>query len=395
MNESRYWQGEVRPAGVRAAAAPVTAPSPTTGRAPRPAATLRRDQADDAAGFRSLDLAYDSRRNNFGFLRFFLATMVIWSHSYALSGRPADPVWALSGQIDGGSVAVDGFFVLSGFLVTQSWMQQPALRAFAIKRLLRIVPALVVATMFGAFLIAPLAATVPVADYFRSAEPWLHFVGVPLNRYLFIPSAFPDNPYPHLLNSPLWSLRYELFCYALLGVLGALCGRQLGRASIALFVVSWLAYLCVPRSVSPLSILSQTPRLVACFSVGMILFAYRRQIALTPRWALAAGFAVTVTLVFGGLRSTLPWAGGYLLIYFVCLNGLRLENFARHGDFSYGLYIFACPIQQLLIHRLGTQLPVAVFFVLAYLPTLVLAVLSWHLIEAPALRLKKTVAGRR
>ena len=170
-------------------------------------------------GVRTLAVAYDAHHNNFGFLRFFFAALVIWSHSYTLAGQ-SDPVWALSGQTDGGSIAVDGFFVLSGFLITQSWLQQPILGAFAVKRLLRLVPALLVATIFGAFVIAPLGTTLPLADYLRSPGPWLHFLGVPLARYLFIPDVFVTNPHPYLLNSPLWSLRYEILCYVLVALLG-------------------------------------------------------------------------------------------------------------------------------------------------------------------------------
>ena len=335
----------------------------------------------------TLDLAYDSKWNNFGFIRFFLATAVIWSHSYALSGR-SEPISALSGQTDGGSIAVDGFFVLSGFLVTQSWLLQPSVRAFAIKRFLRLAPALLLATVFGAFVIAPLGSTLSIAEYVRTPGPWLHFLGVLLNRYLFIPSAFLTNPDPHLLNTPLWSLRFEITCYVLVGALGAWYGRKLGKVVLALFVVSWLAYLCLPASVSPLSILFKTTRLLACFSAGMILFIFRASIPFRPRWAIIAALMLGVTFFTTGLRSTLPWAGGYLLIYLACLPALRLQNFCRYGDFSYGLYIFACPIQQLLLYCLGPQIPVAELFALAFVSTFAIAGLSWHCVEAPALALK-------
>ena len=338
-----------------------------------------------------LGVAYDAHRNNFGFLRFFLASTVIWSHSYALSGR-SEPVAALSGQADAGSLAVDGFFVLSGFLVTQSWIQQPSVRAFAAKRFLRLVPALVVATVFGAFVIGPLGTALSFGDYVGSSGPWLHFLGVLLIRYLYIPASFANNPLPHLLNTPLWSLRFEILCYTLVGLLGAVWDRHLGKVATWVFVFSWLVYVCLPASISPLSILFNTPRLLACFSAGMVLFIYRSWVPIGPRWALLAALVLGVTFVTGGLRSTLPWAGAYLLIYFACLRGSRLENFCRYGDFSYGLYILACPIQQLLLYYLGPQIPVSAFFGLAFLPTLGLAVLSWRFVEAPALALKPKAA---
>ncbi len=343
----------------------------------------------------SLARAYDPHRNNFGFLRFLLASTVIWSHSYALSGRPSDPVWALSRQIDGGSVAVDGFFVLSGFLVTQSWMQQPSIRPFAIKRLLRLVPALILAMVFGAFVIAPMASPLPLGAYVRSPGPWLHFLGVGLSRYLFIPESFASNPYPHLVNSPLWSLRYEIFCYALLAFLGVVFGPRLGIAAISLFAVSLLVYSSLPAWVSPLSIVSQTPRLVASFAAGMIFFLFKDHLPVTGRWALGAALLIGVTMLIGGVRSIFPWAGGYLIIYYACIRGVRFNDFSRYGDFSYGLYIFACPIQQLAIHYFGPTFPILPLFVVTYLPALALAALSWRFVEAPALRLKNVLAAPR
>jgi peptidoglycan/LPS O-acetylase OafA/YrhL len=105
----------------------------------------------------SLAAVYDRRRNNFDVLRFGLATAVIWSHCYALAGRSMDPVFALTGQIDAGSLAVEAFFVLSGFLITQSWDGDPDLRSFTSKRTLRLVPALVAALVFGTRVVGPLA----------------------------------------------------------------------------------------------------------------------------------------------------------------------------------------------------------------------------------------------
>ena len=153
-------------------------------------------------------------------------------------------------------------------------------------------------------------------------------------------------------------------------------------------MLSWVLYACLPSSVSPLSILWKTTRLFACFSAGMTLFMFRESVPMAGRWALLAAIVLSIAFFRGGLCAAMPWAGAYLLIYLACLRGLRLENFCRHGDFSYGLYIFACPIQQLLLHYIGPDIPVRWLFALAYLPALTLAVLSWHLVEAPALALK-------
>src|SRR6185369_13224124 len=142
---------------------------------------------------------------NFDCLRFVLASLVIWSHCVKLSasGR-VDWFYWFSGQVDSGSLAVDSFFVLSGFLVTQSWMRCPQPMRYARKRALRILPALFVALAFGALVIGPLTTAGSIRGYLGSSAPWLHVLGVALNRYLFLPTLFIGNPVPHLLNGPLW-----------------------------------------------------------------------------------------------------------------------------------------------------------------------------------------------
>ena len=103
----------------------------------------------------------------------------------------------------------------------------------------------------------------------------------------------------------------------------------------------------------------------------------------------------TVTFLTTGFRSAFPIAGGYLLLYAAFTPALPLSRFGRYGDFSYGLYVFAYPIQQTIVHALGPGLPLPVFFTLSFGTTLALACASWHLIEAPALSLKPRVARER
>src|SRR5262245_44159743 len=162
----------------------------------------------------SLAAVYDRRTNNFDALRFALAAVVLWSHTFPLSGRPMDPLFRLSRQIDGGSLAVEAFFIVSGFLVAQSWEVDPSALRFLLKRGLRIVPALLASLVFGALIVGPLASAQPVQSYFASGAPWWHFLGVVLNRHLAIPGTFPDNPLPAAMNYSLWSLRFDFGGYA-------------------------------------------------------------------------------------------------------------------------------------------------------------------------------------
>jgi peptidoglycan/LPS O-acetylase OafA/YrhL len=336
----------------------------------------------------TLGTAYDPRANNFDFIRFALASLVIWSHSFPLSGREMDPIYAGSRQIDAGSLAVDGFFIVSGFLIMQSWMSRPRLAAFLAKRALRILPALSVAIVFGAFLVAPWSSATPLASYVRSAGPWKHFAGVALHRYLFIPGTFPDNPIPALVNSPLWSLRYEVLCYALVGALGMWSApRLLVPVVAAIFVAAWsyAAALGVDGT-----ILVTCARLMACFFAGALLFLLRDHVPFRGIVDAAAALLLAVTFVAGGFRSAFPIAGGYLLLALAAMRS-PLRRFGRFGDFSYGLYVFAYPIQQSLVHFFGPNVSPATLLVSSFVPTLLVAALSWHFVEAPALALKRRV----
>ncbi len=330
---------------------------------------------------------YDRRRNNFDVLRFALASAVIWSHCYALSGRAMDPVFWLTGQIDAGSLSVEAFFVLSGFLITQSWDGDPDLRSFAVKRALRLVPALIVALVFGALVIGPLTTEVALSQYFASFSTWAHFGSLALHRYLASPLLFADNPVPHQLNASLWSLRYEILCYGMVALLGRL-GARWRIVSALLLGASLVAQMLLPWVGADGGVAATFARLIGCFFAGSLLYALRDRVPFSPLVALAAGLALAAGVLVGGLRFVFPIAGTYLLLFLACWPALRLQGFGRHGDFSYGLYVFAYPIQQSIVQWAGPTISMPAFFVLAYVPTLALAILSWRCVEAPALARK-------
>jgi peptidoglycan/LPS O-acetylase OafA/YrhL len=125
------------------------------------------------------------------------------------------------------------------------------------------------------------------------------------------------------------------------------------------------------------------------FYAGAALYLYRDM--LRWDWRIAAGLLLLSLL---SARSgawflvhvvTLP----YLTIYLAHLPIPRLSRFGKHGDFSYGIYIFSFPVQQLLMHWLAPDLALLPFMLASLALSLLLAVLSWHFIEAPALRLKR------
>lgn len=255
------------------------------------------------------------------------------------------------------------------------------------KRALRLVPALLAALVFGALIVGPLMTAAPLAQYVTSLSTWAHFGSVALHRYLASPLLFPDNPVPDQLNAPLWSLRYEIMCYGLVALLGRV-GARLSLASALLLAGGLAAQAVLTWTGAEAGVPATFARLVACFFAGSLLYTLRRRVPFSPLVALGAALALAAGALVGGFRFVFPIAGTSLLLFLACWPVLRLQGFGRHGDFSYGLSVFAYPIQQSIVQWAGTSISMPAFFVLSYLPTLTLAVLSWRFIEAPSLARK-------
>jgi peptidoglycan/LPS O-acetylase OafA/YrhL len=333
----------------------------------------------------------DLSRNNFDLLRFSLAGLVIFSHSFALlSGSNAtDPLHRLTrGQITFGELAVDGFFILSGFLVTHSWTKSPALGGFLLKRATRIYPGFIVVTILSVLLLFPLAyrisfGTVPEGGLWRQA------VSLVTLRAAEPPGAFPQNAV-HAVNGSLWSIPFEAWCYvgtAVCGLAGALRYR---KVMLALLVGSTLVSLAfVVWNLNPggkiLGVIFGWPRLWArmlpYFLSGMVFYIYRDRIRYTSLWASGALLAlVLASIIPNGWTIAGPWCGAYLLFWLAFNRSIPLNGWARYGDFSYGIYLYAFPLQQLIIQELRPSHPL-VLFSISLPASVVLGAASWHGVE--------------
>jgi peptidoglycan/LPS O-acetylase OafA/YrhL len=228
-----------------------------------------------------------------------------------------------------------------------------------------------------------------VLGYLTAPSTWAHFDGVALHRHLASPLLFGDNPVPHQLNASLWSLRYEMLCYALVALIGVWRGARWTVVTPLVLAPALAAQVVLGRLGAPAAGVATTlAELLGCFFAGAALYAWRGRVPFSPALATGAVAALAAAALIGGLRLVFPLAGTYLLLFVGCWRALPLQGFGRHGDFSYGLYVFAYPIQQAIVQHAGTGISIPVFFALAFVSTLVLAILSWHLIEAPSLARK-------
>ena len=314
------------------------------------------------------------RDNNVRVLRHVAALMVIVFHCYALTAVPDDdPLHRLVPGAALGALGVQVFFALSGFLVTQSFLARRDLRAFVAARILRIYPALIAATLFTVAL-AGLASTLPPADYLGDAQT-RRFLWQTASGYAGtgqLPGAFLRNPYPGAVNGSLWTLPIELRLYAIValaGVLGVLADRR--AAAIAAAVLCALL-VHAPGPLAPLFDGITHRSLLLIFLGGALAYAWRDAIVLSLA-AAAVAVVLYVVLPQGFARAalTLP-----IVVYAVLVAAyhprLRIARLARGADFSYGLYVYAFPIQQTI---LATFAGIGVWTLCA--ATLPLAVASW------------------
>ncbi|HEX4805586.1 MAG TPA: acyltransferase [Conexibacter sp.] len=354
--------------------------------------------------------------NNFDLLRLVGATLVIVAHSLELTRIRRTPTTVFHEGV--GEIGVVVFFAISGFLVARSWAYDPRPLSFAIKRALRLLPALVVSLLLTALVLGPLTTTLPLGTYLQEPGTKAYV----LNNATFqltvtLPGVFAHTPFPNVVNASLWTLPLEVKAYCLVLVLGLL--GLFGRRRLLMPVVGvFLALLAVAsvRGALPLgdrlvammneiqappTVLAQAranayqelARVLAAFGVGASLFALARWVPL--RWTIACALAVAwVILAVASGGSAVPVATALLLPYVVILLAYRTTHLVRMprrlGDYSYGLYIFAFPVQQAILQWLA---PTNGWVTLALtLPlVLALAVASWHFVEAPALTLKQRI----
>jgi peptidoglycan/LPS O-acetylase OafA/YrhL len=337
------------------------------------------------------------RNNNFHLLRLLAAAAVLFSHSFPLAtgDRHSEPLRAAAGCTFG-SLAVDLFFLISGMLVTMSLVRRGSALDFAKARFFRIWPGLAVALLLTVLVLGPAVTTAGLSAYFTARETF-RYLG--LNLLLLkgvvytLPGVFKANPWPDAVNGSLWTLPSEVRCYLALVVVW-MSLRPLKSASSLRWVISggWVALLgAVLWSLRTTTIEDAPPRLWLMFCSGAMLYLWRERIVLSWLALLAAALTAAAALATGQMLAfgavyclALPYA----MLCVAYLPSGAILRYNRLGDYSYGVYIYAYPVQQGLMHLYPALGPLTLFA--AAMPsTLVLAVLSWHFIEQPATALAR------
>ncbi len=331
-----------------------------------------------------------SRSNNFSALRLFFAFVVLYGHSYPISGNDLDPVSRLLMPYTWiGALAVHGFFAISGFLVTASFANRGAV-PFIVARGLRLYPAVILYCIVAILIIGPLGVSVPLDQYFgagavqylRNAPLWTWQVNLPY--------AFADRPFSGSTNGSTWTLPIELRSYLLVlgvGVVGVWKSRI--ASNVALLGLFYL--MVFGEDVSGLFADEDRYRHpMAFFLAGSAAWVNRDLVLMSVPLAVVLAFAQLLFLHGSYFLAAHAICGTYVILVMAYMTP-RLD-IDRFGDVSYGVYLYAWPIQQLVWWQGQGGLTNAL--IAAPIVTLC-AYASWRLVEKPALGLKSALSGAR
>ncbi|MBG9389772.1 acyltransferase family protein [Caenimonas aquaedulcis] len=331
--------------------------------------------------------------NNFDFIRLCAALFVLLSHQFALTGLP-EPVILDVHSLGGFGVLI--FFSVSGYLVAGSWDSDPHLGRFAARRLLRIWPGLAVAVALTVFIWGPLVSPLPWRDYFRHPGVVSYLKNAIFLVRDGLPVFFTGNALPTSVSGPLWTIPLEIKCYVVLALLGAVAGRRMRWLLLVVTLAALARYAVVePRGDFLMARLGWPleQRFLLefgfFFSAGVLIqaFGILNSGKLKMILLLALGAAVACALAqlsFLAIWLALPLA----VLAFGVSSTPVVRRAGRFGDLSYGIYIYAFPIQQTLIWRFGQAHAWTTVLAITVILTVAMAWLSWRFVERPALRMK-------
>lgn len=335
-------------------------------------------------------------QNRFDILRLLAAFCVLVSHAYPISGQSEpDPFARWIGLDTLGSVGVIIFFTLSGYLVTLSWERSAGLWDFAWKRAIRIYPALLTVCMLTVLLLGPIVTDVSLEEYWQSSTTLKYLqTATGFNIQYALPGVFQNNPLPHALNGSLWSLPYEIKCYFALILLHAFKGSLKLKIGISLTCL--------------IGILLQHPGHPPGNPFDKWLGLDYYQIKLGIPFAIGSFFAINTKnikpshwqgILFLSLIYLTPNNSPLKTLFFLIGTSILALSLAltaswiptppeKLGDWSYGVYLYGFPVQQLLAHIGLQHHSFSLYLAACSVITTLLAALSWFAIEKPALRYK-------
>lgn len=330
-------------------------------------------------------------------MRLIAAFMVVFSHSFILSGSREPVTLFYNGSY--GTLGLNIFFVMSGFLIAQSYLRTRNTAHFAWSRALRIFPALFCVVALSAFVVGPLVTILPIEEYLTNTKTYSYLLSVTLfNKQNNLPGVFANNAFRYSVNGSLWMLKYMVAFYAFVLILGVTKILDKKHIILAMFLSCLVLHLLnVGKSTYVFMFsISETVRLFMYFGLGMVTYLYRDSIPMAwPYFNLCVIILVIASAMNGLNDSLFVFVLTYLVLFFGFCKQLYVPLFSKIGDFSYGVFIYSFPVQQTVVHLYGGKMNPSLNFTISLLVSIALGAMSWHFCEQKFLHLKDLPFSRK
>lgn len=361
----------------------------------------------------SIGEALRGTANSLGILRLTLASLVIFDHAFPLGGFGEDPLWGLTrGQASLGTLAVGGFFAISGYLIAKSGQSGDVVQ-FLWRRTLRIFPAYWLVLIVTAFVAGPLIWILEgsrIGAYVVGPDGPVNYLlsnwTLTIGSYRIHDLLADSTPYGQavgasVFNGSIWTLIYEWNCYLIIAVLVAFGILKNARIVVPLlagffFIVQVVAVvdLGAVANLVPLLADQQAITLGMIFLIGSVIAVYSKEIPFDHRLGVLAGIVLLVSLRYGGFSTIGVLAGSYFVLYLGAALPRRLHWIGARNDYSYGIYIYGFLVQQIGAYFGWYEFGYVPYVLLALMISFGCAWLSWHAVEKRAMKLKNWGPGR-
>jgi peptidoglycan/LPS O-acetylase OafA/YrhL len=326
-------------------------------------------------------------KNNMTALRLFSAGLVLYGHSFIFLGLDT-PIFM--NWVPIGTLGVYIFFSISGYLIAQSWENDPNVVRFMKRRALRIFPGLIGCTIICAFILGPILSNLKLVNYLSNPSTINYLYNTVLYITFFLPGVFEKNHIANVVNGSLWSLPVEFSMYIFLALIGLMRIPKIGWFLFTLTIITTSKLWALNTSEMLVFYRTDLRQLAICgayFWTGAVFYRYNIKKIITMTSTLGAAALWIFLSYWPNIFSIASWFMlPFLSLAFGLKNNSSLNRLTPY-DYSYGIYIYAFPIQQTIV-KIWPTISLSNYIITSAFATLITASISWSLIEKPALKLK-------
>ena len=336
-------------------------------------------------------------QNNYDFLRVFAALSITFFHSFALLDQlKLEPLFRLTnGRINFSFIGLNIFFCISGYLIAKSATTSPTVLNYLWKRLLRIQPLLILTCLLTVFLLGPLFTNLTFPDFFLNSKTWTYFRNIlPVFGIQFsLPGVFLKNIGESGVNGSLWTLIVEERLYLLMTLLFLFKKQNSWYITFyVLFINAVYLYNHFFYSGEMIPLMDTSAfyySLVFLNSAVLFILKVNLSKSVYPI-ILFSSIIIIFGIIFQNSNFLFLFSFPFLINSIAQIKGI-INHAGKYGDFTYGIYVFSFPVQQMLISKgIGISNPYLLFIISCAI-VIPMAIASWHLLEKKFLRMKKVV----